>query len=66
MTRTSSLTMGYSLGILKIGDSQIRNIMLQPSRVGQTDDTHGKGKKVKKPKEKSIHMYICTCKHAFF
>ena len=40
MNTIRSLTMGYSLGILKIGGSQIRNIMFQARRVGQTDDTH--------------------------
>ena len=41
MNRIRSLTMGYSLGIyIKIGGSQIRNIMHQARRVSQTDDTH--------------------------
>ena len=40
MNRIRSLTMGYSLGILKIGGSLIRNIMHQARRVSQTDLTH--------------------------
>ena len=40
MSKNRTLTMGYSLRILKIGGSWIRNITCQARRVGHTEDTH--------------------------
>ena len=40
MSKNRTLSMGYSLRILKIGGSWIRNITCQARRVDHTDDTH--------------------------